>query len=137
MLRIFLFPINAHNPPARAVVHQLKAVDAAGKWLLAFCVARLIGAPDVSDAIPAIHVGGKLIFKKTFLAEEGLSARLVFIRRKRAGANHAFVVTARGNEPCPGNEEAAKTVPIARTWRAGNHIIHRSEEHTSELQSRL
>jgi hypothetical protein len=43
MLRAFVLPINAHDPPTRAVVEQLNAVNAAHKRL------RIIGVRIVFD----------------------------------------------------------------------------------------
>jgi len=118
MGRVLSFPINGQHPPTGAVIHQLKAVDAAGKWLFSLGVARFIGAEHVGNVVPNFYSVGHSIFKKTILAKKGLAAHGILVRRKGLGAHNALVIAAAGNQACARIEKAAETVPIARTSRA-------------------
>ena len=53
-----MLPENAHDPPTRAVVEELKAVDAACEGFLTLGMARFVGTPHVSDAVPALDTIG-------------------------------------------------------------------------------
>ena len=69
MLRTFLLPVNAHDPPTGAVVEQLNAVYPTHKRLgIIRIVTRFVSAPHVSN--PAKLFGsprGLLFVKSSFL----------------------------------------------------------------------
>jgi len=68
MLRAFVLPIYAHDPPASAVVEQLNAVNSAHKRLrIIGVVARFVRAPNVSNAPKLFRPPRNLLFKKTAL----------------------------------------------------------------------
>src|SRR4051812_29423795 len=70
-VRRFCLPHDGHDPPAFAVVHQLKAVDAALKRLRVLnMVARLISAEHVSDVAVMIDLVGHAALKESFLFQE-------------------------------------------------------------------
>ena len=85
MVLVFTFPINSHDPPAGAVVEELKAVDAAGEWLIAFGVARLISTPDVGDTVPCLYPIDHGVLVKSFLLEIWFGPLDVFIDGKSVG----------------------------------------------------
>src|SRR5260370_7524569 len=63
----FAFPVDGHNPPAAAVVQELKAIDAAREGLFALGVTRFVSAPDVSDAVPDLDaIGDRVLTKALF-----------------------------------------------------------------------
>src|SRR3954465_10355836 len=67
----FCLPHDAHDPPTFAVVHQLKAVDAAleGLWVLGL-VTRLIRPDPLTDVAVMIDFVGHAALEESFLFQE-------------------------------------------------------------------
>src|SRR5215813_14358861 len=108
MRRVLSLPVDGEDPPARAVMEQLKAVDAARERLFSLGVTRFVGAPDVGDAAPLLHAVGHGVFKKSFPGEEILTARGVLVGRGHARTQVALVIAAGGNHARAGIIEAAE-----------------------------
>src|SRR5678815_1591628 len=63
-------PEDRHDPPPRAVVHELDAVDAAGERLrILLGVARFVGAEELRDVSERIRLAADLAFEEAILLE--------------------------------------------------------------------
>ena len=70
MLRAFVLPVNAHDPPASTVVEQLNTVNAAHKRLpIIGVVARFVRAPNMSNASKLFRPPCNLLFKKSIVRD--------------------------------------------------------------------
>jgi hypothetical protein len=126
----FVLPINADDPPPRAIMEQLDAVNASHEWLgIVGIVPRLVRAPDVSDSAKLLGSSRDFFFKKTVPGKIPLHAIDVAIdieqlRREFAGrGGHARCVTCR-NQARPGKKERALPLPVALlSGRPGNDIV--------------
>src|SRR2546430_17495420 len=62
----FVLPINADDPPPRAIIEQLEAVDPAHERIgILGIVPRLVRAPDMSDSAKLLGSSHDFFFKKT------------------------------------------------------------------------
>src|SRR5215467_5913995 len=127
MSRVLTLPIHGKDPPAAAVVEELKAIDAAGKRFFLRSMTRLVGAPDVSDVVPAFNAIDHWTFVETFFGKKVLGAGGVFIGRDDKRADGSLVVTAAGDHTRAGKIERAEAVPVARrAGGTGDHVINRA-----------
>src|SRR5215213_3937371 len=86
----FGLPIYVDHPPAFAVVHELKAVDAADERLFVILfMERQIGRKHLCDVAVLIDVASMLAFVKAVLLEHRAAARYVFLRRQKPRALNA------------------------------------------------
>src|SRR5262245_43136423 len=68
VLGALVLPANRQNPPAFAVIEELKAVDAAHERLgIARIMARFVSAPNVSNLTKPFDSSGDFFFVKPFL----------------------------------------------------------------------
>src|ERR1051326_1139105 len=109
MRLVFCLPVDCKNPPSSAVIQKLEAVDAAGERLVAFGVVRLIGAPDVGNVVPLLHMIRDRILKKSFFAEVILAAFGILIGCKGAGCHRALVIASSRNKACSGIEKTTRS----------------------------
>ena len=76
ILGAFLLPINAHDPPATAVVEQLYAVNPTHKRFgITRVMARLVDAPDMRDTPELFCAPRNLLFVKSVLRKIRFHAR--------------------------------------------------------------
>ena len=74
MVFIFTLPKDGENPPSRAVVEELKAIDAASKGFLPFGMTAFVGAPYVGDVVPTFNAIGDRVFEKALVGESVFAA---------------------------------------------------------------
>src|SRR5581483_2171861 len=114
VLRRLRLPHDRHDPPALAVVYQLKAVDAALKGLIiAGVVARLVGAEHLSNVAELLNFVRNAALEKSFLLEKWSGALDVIVGREHACAHLGLVRTLpRRNQPRAGIEQRMKAIPV-------------------------
>jgi hypothetical protein len=129
MVFIFTLPKDAENPPSRAVVEELKAIDAASKGSFPFGVTGFVGAPDVGDGVPALNAIGDRVFEEALAGESVFAAGDVFFGGQDPCYTHAFVVAAGGNQTRPRIKERAKAIPVAGSagW-SGDYVVHGGDD---------
>src|SRR2546426_939181 len=98
MLRLLTFPEYVQHPPAAAVMHQLNAVDAAGKRFLAFGVARFVGAPHMSNTVPEFDAVGDRGFKEALFFKDRLDPFNIFVRTENSCGYRAILAAAGRNK---------------------------------------
>jgi hypothetical protein len=70
MLRTFVLPVNAHDPPTRAIVEELNAVNATHKWFrIVRIVARFVRAPNMSNMPKQFRLPRYLFFEESIVRE--------------------------------------------------------------------
>src|SRR5262245_56572070 len=102
MRAVLSFPVDRNHPPAAAIVEELKAVNAAGKWLFTFCMPGLISTPDMRNVVPQLNAIAGCGLVETFLLQERFAPLNVLLSIQHAGTYFSVLVAAAGNEPCPG-----------------------------------
>ncbi len=125
MCWIFTFPINGEDPPPRAIIDKLKAIDAARKRLFTLGMAGFIRAPNMRNVVPFLYSIHYRILKKAFLGKETLSSGGVFVRRRNSCRYNSFIISTAWNHARSGIKKGAKAVPISPTGWAGNYVIYR------------
>src|SRR5437016_6616102 len=126
MLRLLTFPEYVQHPPAAAVMHQLNAVDAAGKGFLAFGVARLVGAPHMRNTVPQLNTIDDRSFKEALFFKDRLDPFNIFVRCENSCGYRAILAAAGRNKLGAGIKQRVEAVPIASARRTGNHVIKSS-----------
>ena len=117
-------PVDRHDPPAPAVVHELDAIDAALEGFgVVRLMARLIRAEDVRDVTELLGAARALALEETFRREDGCGAldevfgredvrRVLFLaRERRVGRRARWPVRRSRDEPRAGDEEQSRGLP--------------------------
>jgi len=118
----FFVPEDAEDPPTRAVVEELNAVDAADEGLVAGGVARFVAAEDLGDvaeAFDAVDDGG---FKEAVGGEIFAGALDIIVDGEKTDGAGGGVLGGAG-EASFGDEERAEAVPVALARRAGDDVV--------------
>src|SRR4029077_8479533 len=126
----FFLPHDCDDPPARAVVVKLKAIDAACEGLFVLgIVTRFVGAEDLHDVAVALGFAGSFALDETVLIEVGAGAVRVILGRHDEDADAGLVLSgADWNEARAGSEKRIEAVPIARAGGAGDYVIGGGED---------
>jgi len=121
-------PEDADDPPALAVVENLKAVDAAREGRFAEGVAGFVAAEDLSNVAEGFDAAVDGRFEKTVLEEVSAAAVDVIIHGVGMDADGAVGSFASGSEVRAGEEERAETIPVALAGRAGDHRVESNKD---------
>src|SRR6185503_15472139 len=127
-IRTLGLPVHGHNPPSRAVVQQLNAVDTARERLGVVGLAtRFIRAEPVRDGAEGLAGPRDLALEEAVALQIGTRRARVLVRRHRP-SDCLSAVEARWDEPRPWREERAKTIPVAGlTRRTRDHVVERRD----------
>src|SRR6476659_3540549 len=79
MFVVLALPKDRHDPPTRAIVHQLNAVDAALEWFRIRSVARFVRTEDVNNLAKLFCLSGSFAFVETFLLEKSAGPFCILI----------------------------------------------------------
>src|SRR6266403_880720 len=118
-----LVPKNAYDPPALAIVCQLKTVDATGERRCPRVVPGFVAAKDMGDVAKGLDATDDRTFEKTMLGEVTASAGDILLDGARANVNIAFAVLSGRGECGAGQKQRTKTIPVAVAGRTGDHAI--------------
>src|SRR6266851_1176283 len=121
-------PKNAYDPPALAIVRQLKAVDATGGGRFTRSVPGFVTAKDMGDVAKGLNAADDRTFEKTMLRKVTAGASDILLDGARANVNIAFAVLSGGGESSAGQEQRTKTIPVAVAGRTGDHTIDGSQD---------
>lgn len=111
-------PQDADDPPALAVVEELKAVDAACEGGFASVVAGFVAAEDLSDIAKSLDAAADGRFEETVFEEIGAAAVDVIIHGVGMDADGAVGRFASRGEVRTGEEERAEAGPVSLARRA-------------------
>lgn len=128
IIRALFVPEDADDPPALAVVEKLKAVDAAREGRFAEGVAGFVAAEDLSDVAEGFDAAVDGRFEKTVLEEVSAATIDVIIHGVGMDADGAVGSFASGGEMRPGEEERAKTIPVALARGARDHRVESNKD---------
>lgn len=121
-------PEDADDPPAFAVVEELKAVDSAREGRIASVVAGLVAAEDLRHVAEDFDAAVDGRFEKTVLEEVSAAAVDVIIHGVGMDADGAVGCFARGGKMRDGEEKRTEAIPVALAGRAGDHGIKSNED---------
>src|SRR5258708_34586427 len=124
---------NAYDPPALAIVCELKAVDAAGERRFPRGVPGFVTAKDMGDVAKGLDATDDRTFEKTMLGEVTATAGNILLDGVRANVNIAFAVLSGGGESSAGQEQRPETIPVAVAGRTGDHAIDGRQDAISGL----
>ena len=117
MLRTFLLPVNAHDPPTGAIVEQLNAVYPTHERLgIAWIVTRFVSAPHVSNSAKLFGSPRDLRFIKSSFFKEWFCPcnESIYVQNIRRKIDVVSSGDARGrNESCAWIKQRPFPVPIA------------------------
>src|SRR6266478_5723598 len=117
-------PKNAYDPPALAIVRELKTVDAAGDRRFPDGAPGFVAAKDMGDVAKGLDAADDRTFKKTMLGKVTAGAGDILLDGARANVNIAFTVLSGRSERGAGQKQRTKTIPVAVTSRTRNHTIN-------------
>ncbi len=136
MVRPLAEPEDRHDPPARAVVHQLDRVDPARKRLrIARQPPRLVGAERVGN--PAVFLGHPVDLD--LMEAVGLE-HLAHPLRILAGRDHPALIRRLAGRPsdraqrAAGREQRQESIPVTRHSRvARDHVVEGGDDRVDGL----
>src|SRR5713101_4957667 len=121
-------PKNAYDPPALAIVGQLKTVDATGERRFSRGVPGFVAAKDMGDVTKGLDAADYRTLEKTVLGKVTAGAGDILLDGARANVNIAFAVPSGRGEGGAGQEQRTKTIPVAVAGRTGDHTIDGSQD---------
>src|SRR5437867_1319379 len=128
VVRAFLVPEDADDPPAFAIVGQLDAVNAAGEGRFTGGVAGFVAAEDLGDVAKRLDAADDRALEKAMLCEIAAGARYITFHGARTNVNVALAILSGGGVSGAGQEQGTKTIPIALTGRAGDDVVESGED---------
>src|SRR5260370_14218114 len=121
-------PKNAYDPPALAIVGQLKTVDATGERRFSRGAPGFVAAKDMGDVTKGLDAADYRTFEKTMLGEVTARAGDILLDGAQANVNIAFTVLSGRSECGAGQKQRTKTIPVAVAGRTGDHTIDGSQD---------
>jgi hypothetical protein len=121
-------PEDADDPPALAVVEELKAVDSTRERRFAGVVAGFVAAKDLGNVAKGFDAAVDGRFEKTVLEKVGAATGDVVIHGVGMDADGAVRRFASGREMRAGEKERAEAIPVALAGRAGDHRVKGDED---------
>jgi len=128
IIRALFVPEDANDPPALAVVEELKAVDAAREGRFAEGVAGFVAAEDLGDVAEGFDAAVDGRFEKTVLEEVCAATIDVVIDGVGMDADGAVCRFAGGGEMRAGEEERAEAIPVALAGRTRDYRVESDED---------